>query len=352
MSRAARQLFAGRLRALRESTFATKLTQDQLASLLGANKPLSSAIISGWENGEIDKRPSVSRTEQYALIFSQPAGAHPGARAPRLEDLDLRGREAYVQLRDDLLEMRRDAEREAWLERRGPSRRGSSELWHHKRSDKLIVVCSELPPEHLPPFANTTNANYIRLSRYADTDAFFLMYTTLTALGYENLSHRSGNESAIDFKQSLIIIGGVAWNRVTRVMMELLDLPYKQQRKPEGDADIFTMPDGDVAEPVVIEGAPGEEVPEVVQDIGLFVRTKNPTNPERDVTLCSGVFTHGVLGAVMAFTDADVAEENETTIRQKLGEVDNFAALFSVKIVAGRVAPPRFSDSLLGCAPL
>src|SRR5919197_3474938 len=98
MVRTARRLLASRLRALRESTFAVKLTQDQLAAALGRGKPLSSAAISMWENGESDKWPSQSRLVQYALIFSTPQSLGPAPHVPDESTLDKPARMRFLAL--------------------------------------------------------------------------------------------------------------------------------------------------------------------------------------------------------------------------------------------------------------
>src|SRR5262245_61666778 len=136
MVRTARRLLASRLRALRESTFGVKLTQDQLAAALGRGKPLSSAAISMWENGEIDKWPSQSRLVEYALIFSTPRSLGPTPHVPEESKLDKPARLRFQQLRTELLELRESAEQEARRERSDPASPAGNELWHHNRDDK------------------------------------------------------------------------------------------------------------------------------------------------------------------------------------------------------------------------
>ena len=101
--------------------------------------------------------------------------------------------------------------------------------------------------------------------------------------------------------------------------------------------------------PTVIESG---ALQQVVEDVGLFVRATNPNDPDTDVTICSGVFTHGVLGAVRAFTNPHVAGENVEAIRERLGQVKNFAALFRVNVIGGRVATPRLATAILDCVDL
>lgn len=346
MTRNARRLFASRLRELRETAFDLKVTQDQLAAALGHGKPLSSAAISTWENGEIDKRPTESRIIQYALLFSSPLNLMPRPHVPAESKLDKSARIRFDELRTELLKLRDGAEQEAKRERTDPD---TIELWHHDRTEKLVVVAPELPQQERTEYATPTSPNYVRLARYGDLDAFFEMYSALTRMGYHNLSHRSAHEPGIGSARNLVLIGGPAWNSLTRTFMRHLDLPIRQNLEPAGQPDFFTTSDGTPALPT-IELADGQ--PEVIEDVGLFVRATNPANPDTDVTICSGVFTHGVLGAVHSFTNPRVAAENVEAIRERLGRTTSFAVLFRVKVIDGRVPTPRLSTAIVDCVAI
>jgi transcriptional regulator with XRE-family HTH domain len=344
VTRNARRLFAGRLRELRETAFQVKVTQDQLAAALGHGKPLSSAAISTWENGEIDKRPTESRLVQYALLFSTPQSLIPRPHVPAESKLDKPARIRFDVLRTELLRLRDNAEQEARREKADPE---NNDLWHHDRAEKLLVVVPELPSGEQTEYANPASPNYVRLARYGDLDAFFDMYTALTRAGYTNLSHRSAREPGIDIERNLVLIGGPAWNEVTATFMSLLDLPIRQTRQPNGQPDFFTTSEGSSAHPATLSDSG-----HVIEDVGLFVRATNPTNPDTDVTICSGVFTHGVLGAVHAFTNPQVAAGNIDAIRDRLGQTTSFAVLFGVKVIGGRVPTPRLANAIIDCVAI
>lgn len=346
MVRTARRLFAGRLRALRETTFPVKVTQDQLAAALGRDKPLSNAAISMWENGEVDKWPSQSRIVQYALIFSTPQSLSPVPHVPDESTLDKPARLRFQQLRTALLELREAAEQEARRERSGPESPGGNELWHHDRDAKVFVVAPELPAEQRAPGTDEHGLNYIRLARYGDLDAFFEMYVALTRMGYRNLSHRSAREPGIGTARNLVLVGGPTRNPLTRTFLHLLDLPIAQRPQSPGGAAVFKLPDGTTVAPKVLD------MSHVVEDVGLFVRAPNPTNPDTDVTICSGTYTYGVLGAVHLFTNPRLAADNVEAVRGRLGQVRGFAVLFRVKVIDGRVPTPRLPVAIVECLPL
>ena len=350
MTRNARRQLASRLRELRERSFEVRLTQDQLAAALGDGKPLSSAAISTWENGEIDKRPTESRIVQYSLIFSTPRSLEPAPHLPTESRLDKSARARFHELRAELLALREGAEQEARRERSEPAPFDSNAIWHHDRAEKLFVVAPELPATEQPSYARPDSPNYVRLARYADLDAFFEMYNSLTRLGYHNLSHRSAAEPGIGSARNLVLIGSPSWNGMTRVFMHLLRLPITQSMEPDGKPDFFTTSDGSSALPTVIE--PGGGHRQVIEDVGLFVRATNPNSPDTDVTICGGVFTHGVLAAVRTFTNPHVAGDNIEAIRERLGQTTSFAVLFRVNVIGGRVPTPRLSTAILDCVAL
>ncbi|HEU5472406.1 MAG TPA: helix-turn-helix transcriptional regulator [Actinophytocola sp.] len=343
MSRAARRLLASRLRALRETTFPVKITQEALATALGKGKPLSSAAISMWENGEVDKWPSESRLVQYALIFSSARGIGLSAPPTDVSTLDKPARIRFHRLRTELLELRDSAEREAKQERGAPDPLGGNELWQHDRAEKVYVVAPELSPESA---AADGGRGYVRLARYGDLDAFFEMFVALTRMGYRNLSHRSAREPGIDTARHLVLLGGPAGNPLIRTFFHLLDLPFEQPEVASGAPERFRLADGTPVLPAVL----GER--QVVEDVGLFVRAANPTNPDTDVTICGGSHTYGVLGAVHLFTNPRLGADNVAVVRERLGGTRGFAVLFRVKVIDGRVPPPRLPGSIIDCVRL
>jgi transcriptional regulator with XRE-family HTH domain len=341
MARTARRLLASTLRALRESSFAVKITQDQLAAALGMGKPLSSAAISMWENGESDKWPSESRIIQYALIFSTPQSLGPAPHVPDETKLDKPARIKFQRLRTELLALREGAEQEARRERSAPAALGGNDLWHHDRDEKVFVVAPELAQGERP--ADEPSASYVRLARYGDLDAFFEMYVALTRMGYRNLSHRSAREMGIGTSRNLVLIGGPGGNPLTRTFLHLLDLPIQQRAE---SPEVFVGSDGTAVPPKALGGE------HVVEDIGLFVRAANPTNPDTDVTICTGTYTYGVLGAVQLFTNPRLAAENVEAISARLGQLGRFAVLFRVKVIDGRVPTPRLPSAIIECVAL
>ena len=83
----------------------------------------------------------------------------------------------------------------------------------------------------------------------------------------------------------------------------------------------------------------------LIEDVGLLVRTPNPINSNRSLTICNGVHSRGVLGAVRALTDARLRDSNEQYIAKNFADSSNFAILMRVPVIAGQAMTPDF------CAP-
>lgn len=351
MARNARRQFARRLRELREFELGEKLTQDALATAFSQRRALTGAAISTWENGENDKRPSDKRIVDYALLFSTPDNIKPEPYVPAESSLDKVARQQFYTLRRELLRLREEADQEARRERSvGPSRSIANEMWQHDRTEEIVVVTSEVPEEEAPDNARADSVNYTRLARYGQLDAFFELYVRIAELGYRNRRHRSANERGIDPAHNLVLLGGPSRNRLTRNFIQILGLPIEQRIRHDEKPESFVLPDGSEAEPTVVDFADGEQ--EVIEDVGLFVRATNPMNPDADITICTGGYTAGVLGAVRIFTHPDTTTANIDVVRDRLGQLTNFYVLFKVPVVNGRVPPPRLGSTLMTCAVL
>ena len=66
----------------------------------------------------------------------------------------------------------------------------------------------------------------------------------------------------------------------------------------------------------------------LVADVAYVARLRNPFEFDRTLTICNGIHSRGVLGAVRCFTDATVREQNEKYLTDQFpeGEIRNTAA--------------------------
>lgn len=70
----------------------------------------------------------------------------------------------------------------------------------------------------------------------------------------------------------------------------------------------------------------------------------NPLNANRTLTICNGIHSRGVYGAVRALTDLQMREGNEKFISTNFGGARSFAIVMSVKVIKNEVMTPDFNS--------
>ncbi|GIM94138.1 helix-turn-helix domain-containing protein [Paractinoplanes toevensis] len=330
---------ARRLRDLRQSALNLKITQAELAQALGR----SPALISSWERREDPVTPPEEQLVEYASFFStaRSVAGHP-YRVPAETELNDRERAARTVLRDELLALRiratesNGAAPTATLVGRGP--------WYFPdpaEDEPIVIVCPELPDEVLDGIPDTepTDLDYSELSRLTDLDALFELHGHIRAVNpdvrVEYRSVRKMNED--DFTGHLVVLGGVDRNPAQRELMTRIGAPVEQVSQDDAlhRGCFRVVGDETLSFPPVIAEERGEEV--LAEDVGYFFRGTNPFNRRRTVTLCNGMFSRGVLGAVRALTDKKLRNRNAEYISTTFGDADSYSILFRVPIVGQRV---------------
>ena len=59
----------------------------------------------------------------------------------------------------------------------------------------------------------------------------------------------------------------------------------------------------------------------LAEDVGLLARVPNPLNSSRTLTICNGIHSRGVYGAVRSLTDAQLRDANERYIAANFGSI-------------------------------
>jgi hypothetical protein len=85
----------------------------------------------------------------------------------------------------------------------------------------------------------------------------------------------------------------------------------------------------------------------VTEDVGLLARMPSPFDPARTLTICSGVFTRGVYGAVRCMTDAEFRAQNEDYLTRRFGDADRFIIVMRVAVIDHATATPDLGTSWL-----
>jgi hypothetical protein len=225
--------------------------------------------------------------------------------------------------------------------------------WHFSDGGPLTLICPQLPKDQTSSLSDRGNPNYTNLAGFGDLDALMELHGHIRA---ENPSMDvflkvASHVNADDLSGHIVVIGGIGWNDITRRLNEMISLPVKQVEDARiRTGEIFVVGDdsnkveflpswqGDDPGTVVNPGV-------LVNDVGLLVRIPNPLNSNRTLTMCNGIHSRGVLGAVRSLTDARLRESNERYIARAFPREGKFGILMRVLVIEGETMTPDFSTS-------
>lgn len=330
-------MLARRLRELRHNTQfrGARLTQGDLAQALSEDEPVGVSALSAWENVRNPTRPSQRQLATYARFF---------ATTRSLEDKP--HLLALTELTDAEDEARQELERELFRLRDGDSGESASpyQSWRFDDGAPITVICSEVPKSDVPlgSLSDVDNPNYTRLYSFAAADAL------IELIGYLNASNPGASVNYLlasqvtrkDLINHIVLLGGIAWNDVTRRLNDSAELPVRQ-------VEIDSIKSGEVFE--IKEGqsqgtrflphfqgdAPGTDAKPgvLLEDVAMLARLPNPFNALRALTYCNGIHSRGVLGAVRCLTDPDVRDDNESYLEETFPGSDRFVILMRVQVL-------------------
>jgi hypothetical protein len=214
--------------------------------------------------------------------------------------------------------------------------------WHFTDSGPLTLVCSQLPREEASDLADVANPNYTQLLGFGDLDAMVELHGHVRAEnpGMGVFYKAAPRVVADDLSGHVVIIGGIAWNDVMRELLDLSELPVRQEEDPEvATGEIFLTRAGNEWKKYLPHWSP--KTGRLREDVGLLVRMPNPLNSNRTLTMCNGIHSRGVLGAVRTLTDAMLRESNEQYIARHFPE-NQFGILMRVRVIEGETLTPDF----------
>lgn len=340
-SAAAKQL-AQRLRGLRLQQWPdVRLTQEKLATAFNAEEPLTPVTVSSWESQSSPKLPPPHRLVAYARFFATQRSVAAEPRLLPLEDLTEDERAVFKELETELLGLRSRAAGD--LDEEEPT---ASRSWRFNDHGRVTFICAKLPADLTGPLANPSNLNFTELQAYADLDALMELHGHIRAENPLMTVHFKipGELEPDDYTGHVILLGGVVWNDITEELSKMAGLPVRQFVDPK-------LPFGDpfLAE---VDGKKREFWPKwadekhtvLAEDVGMLARAPNPLNSTRTLTICNGIHSRGVYGAVRTLTDAHLRDTNEQYISEHFGHSDSFAMLMSVKMIRNQTMTPDFSS--------
>jgi hypothetical protein len=318
-----------------------KITQRQLGQALGDDHALSESLISSWESQSNRASPSPMWLAAYARFFASRRSIESGV--PKLlADTELTADERAEQNRllAELMELSRtktltDDKPEA----PAPSaERVQGGTWHFPDRHQITIVCARLPDKMLQqmPYTDQMDPDFVRYYTFADLDALVELHGHVRAANPDSrVNIRTADALSQDrYTDHLILLGGVDWNASTGEILRRLRVPVRQDTRPD-DAEYdaaFIRTDNDSVQryaPVLDrDTAP----PILREDISLFVRGPNPFNVRHTVTICNGIYSRGVYGAVRALTDERFRDLNEKYLHERFGDEKCFCLLGKVNM--------------------
>jgi transcriptional regulator with XRE-family HTH domain len=324
---------AERLRALRERE---RLTQKQLARILGGSEPLSIASVSLWEKPGSDRLPPSQRLDAYARLFCT-SRSFDGDR-PRLlplDELTEQEREQATELYEELIALRERAAQSSNVPAVATGHRSS--IWHFDERTAVSIVDSVAPDA--PPYADQTHLQYSQYARFADLDALIAVFAQIKADNPVSMIRLlSPDELTKDFAlNQLVIVGGAAWREVSKEtpwFAQNIDIVLPVAR-PTGETYVFDCTVGEekrTFESLYVGGV-------LTQDIGLIARVPHPIMPEKTVTVLSGITSRGVHGATLCFTDWHLRYENERYLQETFTSTEAFCVLMNIPVANNMALP-------------
>lgn len=342
-------MLARRLRELRHSQFPkVRLTQAELAQALSEDEPVGISSLSAWENLRNPTLPSHRRLACYARFF---ATARSLKGKPHLL--------ALPELTDAEDEARQELERELlWLRDEDAGETVSPhQSWRFDDGASITVICSEHPRDG-DPLGDVDNPNYARLYGFADADALIELIGDLNANnpGASVNYLLASQVTRKDLINHIVLIGGIAWNDVTRRLNDSAKLPVRQVAiESIQSGEVFEIKEGQdqgtrllprfQGDDPGIAGSPGV----LLEDVAMLARLPNPFNALRTLTYCNGIHSRGVLGAVRCLTDPDVRSDNESYLEETFPGSNWFVILMRVQVLGGETISPslRSPDTVL-----
>jgi transcriptional regulator with XRE-family HTH domain len=325
---------ARKLRELRDSHWPdVELTQAQLAAALSMESRVAPATISSWESASNPKTPTAARLSAYARFFATRRSLEGGPRLIPEGELTEDEQHRFQALEKELLDLLHADDRE----------RHSTFTFD---VGPVTVICPEAPSGARGPLAPPDDPNFTKLHQYADLDALIEIYGHLRASNPTlDIFHRiTRGLRADDISTHVILLGGIAWNAVTRRFQEALDqVPIAQVEDPHLETgEIFTV-GGERFFPQWDNPAGDDTRGVLIEDVAFLARLPNPFNISRTLTICNGIHSRGVLGAVRCLTDARVRDANERYLAERFPD-GRFALLLRVPVVAAEALSPDLQN--------
>lgn len=214
-------------------------------------------------------------------------------------------------------------------------------FWNANPAGTADIICSEIPKEEQPYFANPKDRNYLRYAKFADLDSLVFLRTRLANLFPRKVVRDFTPDEAWDQNANhLLILGGAPWNSSYASFQG--SLPFEFQPNELGTDDPLYLK----SRPDKFFGPERFANGELASDISVLARLR--IAPDRHVFLFAGCLTYGVFGAVLSVLDKGVMNQNIDYLSERCGSSD-FAMVFRSYLTGGYLSATDFVN---GHAPL
>lgn len=330
---------ASRLKNLRQHR--SPLTQAELAAALSKEGKLASATVSSWESLKSPKLPPADRLRAYARFFATPRSVEGQPKLLPFNELTPDEKKECEKLETELLRLRSAASGES----PGEQQPTFSRSWRFRDGARVTFVCAQLPSSEIGSFGDPENPNYTKLQTYADIDALIELFGHIRAENPAATVHfrTPPDVEPDDLTGHLILLGGLVWNEITGRLFQMAKLPVRQVNRGLASGEIFVAGAGDEE----VEFWPkwlDQDKKILTEDVGLLARVPNPLNANRTLTICNGIHSRGVYGAVRSLTDAELRDGNERYISENFGDAGSFGILISVNVIKNEAMTPDFNS--------
>ena len=112
-------------------------------------------------------------------------------------------------------------------------------FWGLRGESIVHLVCPEIPEEDRIKYANFNQRDYLRLAKFADIDTLYRLKSFL-ALHFPEVHcvECTSNELPLSaYTETLIVIGGIAWNKITVDMSNRIRIPWLLRDGGPGNDD-------------------------------------------------------------------------------------------------------------------
>jgi hypothetical protein len=331
-----------RLKQLRQGWPEARLTQEKLATAFSGEEAVRSVTVSSWENNRSPKTPPPHRLEAYARFFATRRSVDGDPKLLLLEELTPDESRVYRELEAELFELRRAATGESIEEEPTFNR-----SWLFQDGAPVTLVCAELPADQIGPLGNPADPNFTELQTYADIDSLVELFGHIRAENPTATVHFKTPDRVSSDELTgghLVLLGGVVWNEVTETLSKMAKLPVRQVENDKLKTGEIFVAEANGKQRQFWPQWKNEGKTELTEDVGLLARVPNPLNASRTLTICNGIHSRGVYGAVRTLTDAQLRDNNERYISANFGGTDSFAMLMAVKMIQNKPMTPDFNS--------